>query len=199
LEAARNGHGITHFAAATHREALKKLSLYPSSLHALLKNNEPFDAGELFVQPDLARTLETIERGGAEAWYRGPLCAAVADLDRSGSLDVVVTNLGGAPDLYLSEGSPRSWIRLRLLGASSNRDGLGAVVTIGRKRREHRLSDGFLGSNEPVVHFGLAGAVTVPRLEVSWPSGARDVCLDVPALRTHVIKEGVGCLPGGSK
>ena len=106
--------------------------------------------------------------------------AAVADLDRSGSLDVVATNLGGAPDLYLGEGSPRSWIRLRLLGTSSNRDGLGAVVTIGRKRREHRLSDGFLGSNEPMVHFGLEDIVTVPRIEVSWPSGARDAASTFP-------------------
>jgi gamma-glutamyltranspeptidase/glutathione hydrolase len=79
IDAARNGHGITHFAASNHRSAIKKLSPYPSSLRALLKNGQPFDPGDLFVQPDLARTLETIARDGVEAWYRGPLARSTAD------------------------------------------------------------------------------------------------------------------------
>jgi hypothetical protein len=123
---------------------------------------------------------------------------SVADLDGSGSLDVLVTNLGGAPDLYLAQGPSRSWIRLRLVGTSSNRDGLGTLVRMGSQRRELRLSDGFLGSNEPILHFGLSGAEVAPRLEVRWPSGAVDFCDNLPLLRTHVIKEGVGCLSGGS-
>ncbi len=123
---------------------------------------------------------------------------AIVDLDGSGMLDVIVTNLGGAPDLYLADGNPGSWIRFRLVGQSSNRDGLGTVVQLGRQRREHRLSDGFLGSNEPIVHFGLSDADVVPRVELAWPSGRVDVCPDLPARRTHVIKEGVGCLSGGS-
>lgn len=123
---------------------------------------------------------------------------AVSDLDGSGTVDVIVTNLGGAPDLYLAEGPARSWIRLRLVGTSSNRDGLGAVVRLGGRRRELRLSDGFLGSSEPVVHFGLADADAVPPIEVTWPSGAVNRCSGLSALRTHVIKEGLGCLSGGS-
>ncbi len=119
---------------------------------------------------------------------------AVADLDGSGSLDVVVNNLGGAPDLYLAERSSGNWIRFRLAGTSSNRDGLGTVVRLGGHRRELRLSDGFLGSNEPILHFGVSDAEVAPRIEVKWPSGASDFCSDLPALRTHVIKEGLGCL-----
>lgn len=122
---------------------------------------------------------------------------AVADLDETGALDVIVTTLGGAPDLYLAGPSLR-WIRLRLVGTSSNRDALGAVVRLGSQRRTLRLSDGFLGSNEPVVHFGLADTVSAATVEVSWPSGAVDRCSSLPALRTHVIKEGLGCLSGGS-
>jgi len=123
---------------------------------------------------------------------------AVLDLDGSGSLDVVVNNLGEAPDLYLASASPNNWIRFRLAGTSSNRDGLGTVVRLGSQRRELRLSDGFLGSNEPIAHFGLSDATVAPGVEVTWPSGTVDVCSGLPALRTHVIKEGVGCLPGGS-
>jgi hypothetical protein len=123
---------------------------------------------------------------------------AVADLDGSGSLDVLVNNLGAGPDLYLAEDPSGSWIRLRLAGTASNRDGLGTVVRLGSQRRELRLSDGFLGSNEPILHFGIAEADSVPRIEVTWPSGTVDFCSDLPALQTHVIKEGVGCLSGGS-
>ena len=123
---------------------------------------------------------------------------AVVDLDGSGALDVIVNNLGSGPDLYRASIPSGNWIRFRLAGTSSNRDGLGAVVRMGRQRSELRLSDGFLGSNEPLVHFGLSHAKTAPRIEVQWPSGAVDICENLPALRTHVIKEGVGCLPGGS-
>jgi hypothetical protein len=125
---------------------------------------------------------------------------AVADLDGSGSLDLVVTNLGGAPDLYLGErpaGAPGKWIRLRLAGTSSNRDGLGAVIRLEGRHRELRLSDGFLGSSEPVVHFGLGDEVRARNLEVQWPSGSSDSCAGLSTSRTHVIKEGQGCLPGG--
>jgi hypothetical protein len=124
---------------------------------------------------------------------------ALADLDGSGSVDVVVTNLGGSPDLYRAERPAGSWIRLRVVGTSTNRDGIGAVAHLGGRRRELRLSDGFLGSNEPVAHFGLRDAGSVPRIEVHWPSGAVDFCDDLPALATHVIKEGIGCLSGGSE
>ena len=126
---------------------------------------------------------------------------AVADLDGSGSLDLVVTNLGVAPDLYLGErpAAAGNWIRLRLVGTSSNRDGLGAVVRLEGLRRELRLSDGFLGSSEPVVHFGLGDGDGdgTRSLEVDWPSGSSDSCVGLSPSRTHVIKEGQGCLPGG--
>jgi gamma-glutamyltranspeptidase/glutathione hydrolase len=79
IDAARSGHGITHFAASNHRNALEKLSPYPSSLRALLKNGQPFEPGDLFRQPDLARTLETIAQEGAQAWYRGSLARLTAN------------------------------------------------------------------------------------------------------------------------
>jgi hypothetical protein len=119
---------------------------------------------------------------------------AVADLDGNGFPDVLVTNLGGSPDLYLGRSDSGSWARFRLVGTRTNRNGLGAVVRLGGQRRELHVSDGFLGSSEPVVHLGLAGAESVARVEVKWPSGTVDRCELLPARRTHVIKESVGCL-----
>ncbi len=126
---------------------------------------------------------------------------AVVDLNEDGNVDVIVNNLGGAPDLYLAEGARETdagWARLRLVGTTSNRDGLGTVVRahIGAStlRRELRVSDGILGSNEPVVQLGLGGSEKIEDLEVLWPSGRVDHCHGIPARTTHWIKEGIGCL-----
>ena len=73
IEAAEKGHRMTYFAAQHHTEALDLLRRYPSSVKALLKGGGPFEPGDLFVQPDLARTLKTIVRDGADVFYRGRL------------------------------------------------------------------------------------------------------------------------------
>jgi gamma-glutamyltranspeptidase/glutathione hydrolase len=78
-DAAEKGHGITHFAASNHRGAIQKIAPFPSSVKALLKNGRPFEPGDLFVQPDLARTLRVIAEQGADAWYRGSLARLTAD------------------------------------------------------------------------------------------------------------------------
>jgi enediyne biosynthesis protein E4 len=123
---------------------------------------------------------------------------AVGDLNDDGGVDVVVSNLGGTPDLYLARDTKARWARLRLLGTTSNRDGLGAVVRahVGSKTltRVLRVSDGILGSNEPVVHLGLGKSETLEELDVLWPSGRVDHCENLPADTTQWIKEGIGCL-----
>jgi gamma-glutamyltranspeptidase / glutathione hydrolase len=73
IEAAAKGHPISFWGASMHAGAVEKLSPHPSSLKALLKNGKPFDPGDLFVQPDLARTLGTIASEGAESFYRGSI------------------------------------------------------------------------------------------------------------------------------
>jgi gamma-glutamyltranspeptidase / glutathione hydrolase len=57
---------------------LQKISKYPSSVRALLKNGKPFDPGDLFVQADLGRTLQIIATEGAEAFYKGDIARRVA-------------------------------------------------------------------------------------------------------------------------
>jgi gamma-glutamyltranspeptidase/glutathione hydrolase len=82
IRAARDGHPLTHWAAGNHANAVKKLSPYPSSVKALLKNGGPFAPGDLFVQSDLAKSLETIAQGGSEAFYRGPIARTIDEFYR---------------------------------------------------------------------------------------------------------------------
>ena len=87
IEAAAKGHPISFWAASMHASAVKKLSPYPSSLKALLKNGKPFAPGDLFEQADLARTLETLARDGAQSFYRGSIARLTADFyEKKGGL-----------------------------------------------------------------------------------------------------------------
>jgi gamma-glutamyltranspeptidase / glutathione hydrolase len=87
IEAARSGHPLTHWSAGNHKASISKLNPYPSSVKALLKNGGPFEAGDLFTQPDLAKTLEIIAREGADGFYRGKLARVTADFyEKNGGL-----------------------------------------------------------------------------------------------------------------
>ena len=78
IEAAK-GHPLDFWAAAQHARNVGKISAYPSSVEILMKNGHPIAAGELFVQTDLARTLTSIARDGADVFYRGALARKSAD------------------------------------------------------------------------------------------------------------------------
>lgn len=79
IEAARKGHPLTFWASGNHSSAIPKLSPFPSSVKALLKNGGPYEPGDVFVQADLARTFETIVKEGAQAFYKGRLARLSAD------------------------------------------------------------------------------------------------------------------------
>ena len=190
----------THFLDANNDGAL---DLFVANGHIYPELQDHSEIGEKYAQ----RVQLFLGDGGggftevevtAAAPERVGRGTAVADLDADGALDVVVNNLDGAPDLYRG-GRGGEWVRFQLTGVSSNRDGLGAVVilTAGgvRQMSELRLSDGYLGSNEPVVHFGLGRATIVDEVVVRWPSGRDDRFQGLAAGRTYLLKEGVGCLP----
>jgi hypothetical protein len=103
-----------------------------------------------------------------------------ADVDEDGDLDLLTADRSGDPWLHLFEntvGQDRHWIQLDLVGVESNRDALGARVTLeagGVSQIRDVRSSGGHGTNQTsrIVHFGLADNTSIDRLEIRWPAGA---------------------------
>jgi tetratricopeptide (TPR) repeat protein len=85
------------------------------------------------------------------------------------------------------------WVTIKLEGSKSNRDGVGARVTItagGRKQVAQRLGGGsYQSANDPRLHFGLGRNERLEHVEVQWPSGQVDHWNDLPGDRFYQLRE----------
>jgi hypothetical protein len=121
--------------------------------------------------------------------------AAFGDLDDDGDIDIVVSHKDDRPALLRND-TPRGgrhWIRLLLTGTRSNRDAVGAIITVDvgdlTIHRQRKSGTSMLSSNDPRVLIGLGEAETIDRLAVRWPSGAESVLEDVPVDQDLAITE----------
>ena len=103
------------------------------------------------------------------------------DYDKDGDLDIFVVNNFEHPVLYRNDGgNGNDWLRIKAIGTHSNRDGLGAFVTVMPDTdqpgeimvREINAGSHYLGQSEFIAHFGLGPAAEpVDLVTVRWPSG----------------------------
>lgn len=116
--------------------------------------------------------------------------AAFADFNRDGRIDIVVSAIGEAAQLWENI-SPieHSWLILRLKGTRSNRDGIGAEVRIQDQWNVMSSALGYASSSLAGVHFGLHRSRIVERIEIRWPSGTRQVLTEVPVNQILDVQE----------
>jgi len=136
-----------------------------------------------------------IERGCGEPFRRELVGrgSAAADYDNDGDIDIAVSNSGGPLELLRNDGKHGAWVGLLLRGVKSNRQGIGARVTLetekGRQVREVKAGDSYLSSSDPRVHFGLGTATSIKRVSVRWPSGIVQEVRNIQPGRYQTIEE----------
>ncbi len=102
------------------------------------------------------------------------------DLDDDGDLDIVTNEQNDHPMVLISNLSEKKqihYLKIKLAGTVSNRDGLGATVKVycGPRTytRYHDGKSGYLAQSSMPLYFGLGEAAKIDRIEVNWPSGRK--------------------------
>jgi hypothetical protein len=140
------------------------------------------DAGSAFAEPRVARGL------------------AYGDFDNDGDLDLLVTINNGSARLFRNDQvSGNRSVRIRLIGTTSNRDGIGGSVRIVHdgtsQSRMVKSGSSYLSQSELPVTFGVGKRDRVDRVVVQWPSGRTEEFTNVATGQSYDCTEGRGIAP----
>ncbi len=145
-------------------EKVEEGILYRQQSQLYLNSGEGFFT---VMAPGAANALSTFMIARGAAW---------ADYDRDGDIDILVTENGGPARLWRNELEGGNYLRVRLEGSVSNRDGIGgrvvAHVAGTHLERYVRSGSSYLSQPQVDAHFGLGSATAVDSLTVYWPSGS---------------------------
>lgn len=127
---------------------------------------------------------------------------AFGDFDNDGDVDVLVMNMNEPPSLLRNEyidsgrGVGKNWLKLKLIGAKSNRSAIGARVRLktGAHLQAQEISSqsSYYSHNDERLHFGLGSSKKADQIEIRWPSGETETIKDLAANQIVIIKEGSG-------
>jgi ASPIC and UnbV. len=126
--------------------------------------------------------------------------AAYLDFDNDGDLDLVITTSNGLAKLLRNDnGNQNDMLRVRTIGTRSNRDGIGAKVTVKTDRGMHlfemvKSGSSYLSQSEMPLTFGLGKpeAGKTVSLDIVWPSGKKESIAGIKPNQTITLKEGSG-------
>jgi hypothetical protein len=122
---------------------------------------------------------------------------AIGDFWNDGRQSVVIANMNSTPSLLVNQMSNSNhWIAFKTAGARSNRDGIGARLSLVSESRQQvdevRSGSSYISNSDRRVHFGLGAEPKLKYLEVWWPSGARERFRELRADTIMTINEGSG-------
>ncbi|MFZ1009565.1 MAG: CRTAC1 family protein [Candidatus Sulfotelmatobacter sp.] len=122
---------------------------------------------------------------------------AVGDLWNDGKLSALISNMNAAPSLLVNQlRTPNHWIGIHTVGMKSNRDGIGARISVKTATRtqvdEVRSGSSYNSNDDMRVHFGLGSSAKIEWVEIRWPSGLVERFTSLAIDTIHTIKEGTG-------
>jgi hypothetical protein len=128
--------------------------------------------------------------------------AAYGDFDNDGDLDLVITANNGPARLLRNENANQNdLLRVKTIGTRSNRDGIGARVTLitaqgARMFRMVKTGSSYLSQSELPLTFGLGKSESGKpvSLEIAWPSGLKDTISNIQPNQSITIQEGKGII-----
>lgn len=129
--------------------------------------------------------------------YSEPMVArglAYADIDQDGDVDILISENGGSLHLWRNDSRCGNFLRVKLEGQESNRQGIGAriVAKVDATHLERTITSGgsYLSDSEKTATFGLGRANAVDSLLVYWPNGQVDHHSMVEGNQTVRLVEG---------
>jgi hypothetical protein len=119
---------------------------------------------------------------------------AVGDIDNDGDSDLLLMNAGEPPVLLRNDGGNQNhWLGVRLVGAKSNRDGVGAkvIISAGSKQRSKELLGGtsYCSASDQRLLFGIGNNEKIDSITIRWPSGQVTISKDVAIDRYVTVRE----------
>ena len=153
---------------------------------------------QLFLNQANAKFLEVASQlGGGFSQSKVGRGLAVADFDRDGDLDLLLTTNNGPAYLYRNDqlAGNRS-IRLHLVGTKSNRDAIGAAVRLysnGQiQSRLVRSGSSYLSQSEFPLTFGLGHQDVIEKVVVDWPGGNTEEYSKLKSGKSYQVTETKG-------
>jgi enediyne biosynthesis protein E4 len=122
---------------------------------------------------------------------------AVGDLWNDGRMSAVINNMNDLPSLLVNQTkNANHWIAIRTVGTKSNRDGIGARISVKTASRmlvdEVRSGSSYISNSDMRVHFGLGKSDKVEWVEIRWPSGLTERFTDLKIDQIATLTEGKG-------
>jgi len=164
-----------------------KVSSYPQSQQILHNQGNGTFVDDQHSLGDLAAPM--VGRG-----------LAVGDVDNDGDLDVAIMSQTGALKLYRNDGGNKNaWVTFRLEGVNSNRDAIGAKVTVkaGASTQVQWVRGGssYCSHSDTRVTFGLGKLTGVTSGEIRWPDGTKQALDSMASNTSYYVREGAKPTP----